>query len=250
MLQVLESATSVPSLVEATVQDRRDQLARAVAAMYENQGRDEYVWVRDFDPDQQLVFFEHQAATWQQTYTVDDTDQTVTLTGPRIEVRPVTTYHPVTSAGPVGESAPTPTTKEKPMEITEARMAELTADADRVTALEADLASAIQRAEAAEADALQRTRDAYDVQVEAALSASDLPAPAVERARAQLTLAEGVAVPADPDSHIAAVVKAEADYLTQIGATSRKGLGYGHAKPASIESYTNPWGRTITTKEA
>jgi len=158
--------------------------------------------------------------------------------------------HPVTSAGHVGESAPQTIHQEKPMEITEARYAELTAAADRVTALEAAVAAEKQRAEAAEADARKVARDAYTAQVQAAVEASALPAAARERVAAALGLAESADVPADPTQAIQAAIKAEADYLTAVTPAPRKGLGFNAAAEAATEAYTNPWGRTIDRKGA
>lgn len=141
------------------------------------------------------------------------------------------------------------------MEITEAQYAELTANANRATALEAERDSAIQRAEAAEADARTRSREAYDTQVTAALEASDLPAPARERALTALTLAEGADVPADAGAAIKAAIKAEADYAAQLVANqpAPRGMGFGGGRRVGESTRTrtrNAWGTPLNTQEA
>lgn len=251
--ELIESARAAAPVEEATTSDRHDQLTRVLRDTYEDRDNDVYVRLRDFDDVARVAYYEHGRATWQQGYTVADDDLSVTLTGERTEVRPVTTYHPVTSAGPVGESAPAKTTKEKHMEITEAKFAELTAAADRVTALEAELAAEKQRAEAAEADARKVAREAYDQQVAAAISGSDLPQAARDRVADVLKLDESADVPADPEQAIEAAIKAEQEYVKQVAEAARtpRPLGFGGSsdKPV-IESYVNAWGRTINTKEA
>lgn len=254
VLEVLESATKVTSTItvdEATTSDRREQLQAAIRDTYPSD--DSYVWIRDFDPEKGLVWFERDEKTWQQSYTTAGDDMSVSLTGERIEVRPVTQYQPVeTSAGEIGESSPQP--MEAIMEITEAQYAELTANANRATALEAERDSAIQRAEAAEADARTRAREAYDAQVGAALAASDLPAPARERALTALTLADEADVPANPDQVIEDAIKAEADYATKLAATqpTKRGMGFGGGPVGESRTRTHDaWGKPINqTKEA
>lgn len=254
VFELLESARA--GAVEALSSDLSDQLRRAVEDAYTRRDRDQFAWVRDFDDEARLVFFEFDGKTWQQTWERVDI-ATVALTGERLEVCPITQFHPVTSAGPVGESAPAHTTKEKHMEITEAKFAELTAAANRVTALEAERDSAIQRAEAAEADARTAAREAYATQVTAALAASDLPVPARDRVAATLALGEADQPPAAPSAAIESAISAERAYVASLAPVlgkveqSRK-LGFGAAESATVsESYTNPWGRTINTvKEA
>jgi hypothetical protein len=81
---------------EATVEERRTALGHAVASEY---GDDQtYTWVRDFDPDAALVWYDtcpHDGdnTTWQQAYTVAD-DGAVTLDGDPVEVVPRTVYDP------------------------------------------------------------------------------------------------------------------------------------------------------------
>lgn len=253
VLAVLESARPA---TEAATSDRRDQLQRALQATYGDLARDRYPWLRDFDDVARVVWYEDGRETWQQPYTVADDDLSVTITGQRFEVRPVTTYHPVNSAGEVGESTPSTQEEQHMPQIEEARLAELTAAANRVTALEAERDSAIQRAEAAEADARTVAREAYTAQVTAALAASNLPTPARERVADTLALGEADTVPATPGAVIEAAIQAERDYAASLAPAlgkveSPRRLGFGAAPEPVTESYTNPWGRTINpVKEA
>lgn len=247
VLEVLEAARG--QVVEASTSDRRDQLQRAIRTAITG-----WAYLVDFDETRLLAWYESDgddgtSRTWEQGFMPALDDMSVTLTGTPVEVRPVTTFHPVGQTGSIGESSPATTTKEKHMEITEAKYAELTATADRVTALEAELAAEKQRAEAAEAEARKVTHDAYTVQVAAALEASTLPTAARQRVAATLALAEGADVPADSAAVIESAVKAESDYLASVAPAPRKGLGFGAATSTTSESYTNAWGRTIT-KEA
>lgn len=251
--ELLESARA--RLAEAPARDRRDQLQRALNATHGDPSRDRYPWLADFDDVARVCWYEDGRETWQQPYTVATDDLSVALTGERFEVRPVITYHPVNSAGEVGESTPSTQEEQHMPQIEEARLAELTAAANRVTALEAERDSAIQRAEAAEADARRVAREAYDTQVVAALAASDLPTPARDRVADALALGEAVEVPTAPATVIEAAIAAERDYVASLAPVlgkveSPRRLGFGAAPEPVTESYTNPWGRTINPKGA
>src|SRR5690606_2650560 len=73
----------------------------AVKAAYGEE--DTYTWVRDFDPEQGLVYFETEDAdamrTYQQPYEMAD-DGTASLTGQPAEVRVTTSYVPVVPGTP------------------------------------------------------------------------------------------------------------------------------------------------------
>ena len=240
ILEVLESARS--QVVETAVNDRRDQLRRAVRDAYE--AEDQWSFVLDFDDAARLVWFEVSGACWQQSYEPTLTDRAVTLVGTRVEVRPITTYHPVHSAGAT-EHAPVLSTKEASlMQIEDAQYAALNEAANRVPALEAERDAAIQRAEAAEADARQRAREAYTATLDAALAASTLPTQAQARVRENLSLTGDAEPPAEPSRVIETAIKAEADYLAAVAPTAPRGLGF-NATTTTSESYVNPWGRKI-----
>ena len=88
ILAAVESARR--DLAEATASDTRDALNAAVKAAH---GADDtYTWVRDFDPDQGLVYFEVEDAdelhTYQQPF--DLADGAASLTGEPVEVRATT----------------------------------------------------------------------------------------------------------------------------------------------------------------
>ena len=82
---------------EATVDTRRSELNNLVKDAHASDTG--YVWVRDFDPDTNTVYFDVEGAdgeygTFQQTYTVTN-DVAVQLDGERVEVRSVTSYVPI-----------------------------------------------------------------------------------------------------------------------------------------------------------
>ena len=130
------------------------------------------------------------------------------------------------------------------MQIEDAQYAALNETANRVPALEAERDAAIQRAEAAEADARQRAREAYTTTLDAALAASTLPTQAQTRVRENLSLAGDAEPPADAPRVIETAIKAEADYLAAVAPTAPRGLGF-NATTTTSESYVNPWGRKI-----
>ena len=132
------------------------------------------------------------------------------------------------------------------MQIEDAQYAALNEAANRVPALEAERDAAIQRAEAAEADARQRAREAYTTTLDAALAASTLQTQAQARVRENLTLAADAEPPAEPSRVIETAIKAEADYLAAVAPTAPRGLGFNAAPTTTTsESYVNPWGRKI-----
>lgn len=164
VLAVLESARA--QATEATAGDTRQALHAAVKAAHGDD--DTYTWVRDFDPDQNLVWFDVEDGDsthiYQQGYTQDQDGTAASLTGERTEVRARTEYVPVTSDAteashqpPVAPAGSTPT-HESPEEdtmpqIEESRLAQLEADAGRVQTAEESQRAAEQRAETAEAAA-------------------------------------------------------------------------------------------------
>ena len=123
--------------VEATANERREQLHAALRDAYVDDDQCQWVWVRDFDDT--TVWFDVEsgddAGTWQQTYTAAD-DGAVSLSDDRTQVRAETRYVPV---DPAGRSTPTEESEEDTMpEIEEARLRQLEEAAGRVTALESE----------------------------------------------------------------------------------------------------------------
>lgn len=244
ILEVLESAGNT-QVQEALSQERRDQLAKALPQP--SPGGLQDTWIRDFDDDARVVYYTESyaegAKTWSQPYTVAEDDLSVTLDGERTEVTLVTTYEPV-QAGQAKEA-------EMP-QIEESRLAELTEAAGRVSVLETERDAAIKRADAAEAEAQKHAREAYATIVESSLGASELPKAALDRVRTSLVLEEGAAVPEEAEKVISEAIKLEAAYVASLTAGQKRGLGFGGTSTPTevVESYTNPWGRTINPKEA
>lgn len=162
VLDVLESALRENAVLEATASDRTQQLRQVLQDKYATEKT--YVWVRDHDAEQAIVWFELSARgrerTFQQSYSIDDNDVDLELLGKPVEVRGVTKYVPVndpkavesaTEDVPVNDPAgrTTPTTresKEDPMAETKIEESELKAlreEAGRVTVLEAERDTAI-----------------------------------------------------------------------------------------------------------
>jgi hypothetical protein len=86
---------------EATSDDVRAALTDAVRAAYATDDLTRWVWVRDYDADQHLVWFDvsdrEDCDTYQQGYQLADGDPlpTATLTGEQVEVVARTVYTPV-----------------------------------------------------------------------------------------------------------------------------------------------------------
>jgi hypothetical protein len=176
ILGLVESARRT-MLGEATANDVRDALGTAVDDVH---GGDEiYTWVRDYDPDKGVVYFEvsgnvEPRGTFQQAYTLA-ADGSASLTGDRQEVTPRTTYVPVNS--PAGS---TPTTESQGgtmtnVTIDEAEHRRLVERDGRVQTLESELATERQRAEQAEATLAEgRRRDDARPVIAEAFSGSQL----------------------------------------------------------------------------
>lgn len=149
ILQVLESARS--GVDEATANDTRELLDTALKDTYG--GEKSWLGVRDFD-DATVWFWwstPDSEGCYQLGYELDAAGA-VTLTGEPVEVRPRTTYVPVSPAG----QSTTQESKEDTMattQIEESDLARLREDAGRVTTLESERDTEKARADAAEARA-------------------------------------------------------------------------------------------------
>jgi hypothetical protein len=153
------------SLAEATVNDTREALTSELGDAYASDNT--WVWVRDFDDT--TVWFELDGPNggdlYAQAYT-QSADGSVALTGDRTEVRVVTTYVPATRP----DGTTTTESREDTMpqiQIEESEHTRLVEAAGRVTTLENERATAVQRAEAAErratvAEAALAERDRRD----------------------------------------------------------------------------------------
>lgn len=231
VMEVLESASG-QQVVEATTRERREQLEIVLKATYAP-GDGQYIWVRDFDEDEHLVWFEDNSERcWQQAFTPADDDLSVALTGDPVEVRPTTTYVPVASpqeslsAAPeaAGQSESTQP-KESLMDIDEAELAKLRAEAARAAQLQTERDEATARAEAAEA-AIARGKE-----IDTALESVTVADPIKDRVRTVLEAHQGEIT----DQVVSEAVKAETEYLTK--ATEALGVGgikgFGASQPAT-----------------
>lgn len=185
VLAVLESARN---LTEATSNDRRDQLQRAVTDAHTDRERETWAWVRDFDEAASTVYFSaNDERTYAQPYEVGEDDRTVTLTGDPAEVRVVTSYVPLTvpaTEAPAPPDVPATaagqTTQENHMaEIADAELTTLRESAGQVTPLtEARDAAVAERDQARQETALVR---AATERALSGLNGSPLPFAAVKR---------------------------------------------------------------------
>lgn len=97
---ILESARRVEAW-EVSANDTERALQDAVRSKYNDHESDTYAWMRDYDPDAKLAYFEvstdGKTAVYQQAYSADD-HGAVSLSGDRTEVNVRTQYVPVGEA--------------------------------------------------------------------------------------------------------------------------------------------------------
>lgn len=172
VLQLLESAAATHRAVEhgveeATANDLRDALSTTLRETYA-QAEKTYAWVRDFDTT--TVWFEIESPTDNGIYAQGYTDNGMTLTGDRTEVRVQTSYVPVNTTTEASLPTPAGRTINRPEEdtmpqIEEARLRQLEEDAGRVPTLitERDTAVAERDAAVAEARNLRNAQAARDI---------------------------------------------------------------------------------------
>jgi hypothetical protein len=194
---LLKAAGATESAVaEGLESDTERALRDAVSSMYRE--NDTYAWLRDYDPDAKVAYFEldsaGQCASYAQPYEVSD-NGAVTLTGARSEVTQRTNYVPAaepTKNVPVHPAGQSTTTRENTMPetegattpIEESKRRELEEAAGRVPVLEAKLASESERANVAENDlAVEKARGyARDFGTKRVREANtELAAPVVEK---------------------------------------------------------------------
>lgn len=237
---------------EASANDTERALQDAVSAAYSDTENDTYAWMRDYDPDKTLVYFEvsvgGKTTIYQQTYTAGE-DGTYELTGDRTEVTIHTQYVPV---DPAGQSTTTEESEEDPMTtpVEEARLRQLEEDAGRVQTLESERDTAREKLTDAERDrdtardeltqvkrelAVEKARvAARDLAVKRVREAnSELPPAAAEKviteALRDIPLGEDERLDTEKFStRVDEARKAEETYLTSIvesGAGRVRGLG-------------------------
>ncbi|MCW5953667.1 MAG: hypothetical protein KIT69_15550 [Propionibacteriaceae bacterium] len=231
VMEVLESASA--QATEATTRERREQLQIALKAAYAP-GDDQYVWVRDFDEEQNLVWFEDSSERcWQQKFTPAADDLSVALAGDPIEVRPTTTYVPVNATtsdeGSAGQSDSTQP-KESLMDINDAELAALRAEAARAAQLQAERDQAMERATTAESERDEiKTRQAHADAVTKAMEAVKRDEPVRSRIREALEAHTGDLT----DAVVEAAVKREDEYLAAATGQRVGPTGFGKTQTAS-----------------
>jgi hypothetical protein len=247
-ISLLESAQDrFAALTETTVDDRRTQLQQKLP---------ERSYVSTYDPDKLLVYYiawgrdGEAEKTYQQSYTVSDDGRSVTLNGQPEEVRAVTQYVPVSSAG---QTTTTESEEDSMPEIEEAKSA-LAEAQKRVAALEAER-DQLQEALAASAKALadRLLSEAATEQIEKATK--DLNEAMADRVKEKvlskpLPVADDKIDEAKLAEAITAAVDAEKAYAEALNPKTL--AGFGASTPAdSIQEaqVVSPWGRK-NTKEA
>jgi hypothetical protein len=231
ILDVLESARPANvndramhrGVTEATVNDKREALSTVVRDTYAADKT--YVWLRDFDDS--TAWFDIESGddngTWQQAYTTGENDLATSLTGERIEVRPVTTYVPV---APAGQST-TEESEEDTMattQIEESALAELREKAGRAETAESERDAAIQErdealAKIAPLEEAARSARLGEIIAEADVEFDDLQ---VEGLKAKAVVKEGVL---DEDAFKTVVTEAAAKVAEAQGAGRVRGNG-------------------------
>jgi hypothetical protein len=266
ILGLVESARRT-MLGEATANDVRDALCTAVDDVHG--GEEIYTWVRDYDPDKGVVYFEvsgnvEPRGTFQQAYTLAD-DGSTSLTGERVEVTARTEYVPVNS--PAGS---TPTTESQGgtmtnVTIDEAEHRRLVESDGRVQTLESELATERRRREETEATLAEgrRREDARPVIAEAftgsALHADDV-AEVTESLLADLPTADGALDTATLTTRATeARTRREASvarYLSENGVGRVTGFGSTEAGTTEVtesdfdKAVADAFGRPTASKEA
>lgn len=233
ILAAVESARA--DMREATASDTRDALHAAVKAAHGSD--DTWTWVRDFDPDAALVYFEiendEQIRTYSQPYELAD-DGAASLTGDPVEVRVTTSYVPVVPDTPTGDTVgeghqppviPAGSTQESEEDtmpqIEESRLAQLEADAGRANTAESERDAATARADALEARLAERDRRDQITAVIESVDGHDT-LNALERAGLTAAHTRG---DLDEDALRAAVETAVADRAATHGAGRVTGFG-------------------------
>jgi hypothetical protein len=102
------------AMEEAPTDETRAALTNAIRAAYADADSKTWAWLKDFDPDKSIAWFEvdnpEGSTCWEQAYTVAS-DGTATLLGQRIEVQPHLVYRPVARGSGYGAEAAEPTTQ-------------------------------------------------------------------------------------------------------------------------------------------
>lgn len=257
---LLESARGqVHTLIdETTMGDRREQIERALP---------ERSYLRDYDPDKLEAYFTtydratDKAITYAQTYEVGENDQSVALTGDPHEVRVVTTYVPVASAGQATTESTSQGVDHMP-EIPADRLADLEAKERALEEAKTKLAEAEAKAttEAEKRTIAERKIAESDLQTAArehlATKVTDLHPNMRARISTALTAEAGLIPVKDGvidipglDAKIAEAITAEQEYLKPFAPKGVTGFGASAASEAGAVAESevpgeNAWGRS------
>lgn len=259
ILAVLESLAPAS---ESTVNDQREAIRTALIAAYG--GEKSYVGIRDFDPDEGVVWFWYEnpagSGTYQDTYEVDAAGA-VTLSGSPVEVRAKTVFVPVaqatteavgSDAAPTHVLAPagpitTPSTESKEdtmPQIEEGRLAQLEEAAGRVPTIEAERDAARRERDQAVAEARAiRNVEAARAVIAEAVAASTIPTSftALESRGLLADLPVTAEGGLDAVAYRAAVEAAVAEKASAAGAGKVRGFGASEDAGADTKSSTT-WG--------
>ncbi|WP_431935807.1 hypothetical protein [Micromonospora sp. RP3T] len=264
---VVDATDEAARTREASAEQQHRALGDALSGAYG--GPDRFAWVRDYDPDAGVVWFDTGAAagpegggTWQQSYTRDAAGR-VELLGDRIEVRARTVYDPVR---PDGTAATTETTPgRRPAGTDPGSAPDTTRENDmgdngpEVGTREADLTR--ERDEARLELARYRAADTAAPILTTLLAESSLPAPAQARVRADfparaLPLVEASNTLDEPRFRtlVEASIAAEGAYVAQLaegaGVGRVSGMGAGLGAGAGAPSGALPAAFGASTREA
>ena len=262
VLALLESLRPVELAAESTVNDQREAIRTALDAAYG--GEKSYVGIRDFDPDEGIVWFWYEnpagSGTYQDTYEADAAGA-VTLSGSPVEVRAKTIFIPVaqatteavgSDAAPTHVLAPagpitTPSTESKEdtmPQIEEGRLAQLEEAAGRVPTIEAERDAARRERDQAVAEARAiRNVEAARAVIAEAVAASTIPTSftALESRGLLADLPVTAEGGLDAVAYRAAVEAAVAEKASAAGAG--KVRGFGASEDASTDSKSSTtWG--------
>ncbi|GAA4439427.1 hypothetical protein [Phytohabitans houttuyneae] len=276
-----EPPQPVTAIVEAATEDVRRALSTVLWATYG--GDDRHVWVRDYDAERSVVWYEvtgdDACTTWQEGYQV--VGGVASLTGGRVEVVPRMVYTPVRPADPAdaggaetqvveADRSPTasqapavepgsgpgspPDTKQTPEEegvmpeltpeqLREAAEARTKAETERDLALREAAEAKAQRAESDRALARYRALDTARPIATTLLAESDLPPAAQQRVLAGVT---GERVPLTE-----ALALDEAAFRTRIGAEiAAEGAYLAQLRESAGEGQVRGAGSTAVTGTA
>jgi hypothetical protein len=109
-----QAADEARATAEAPTDETRTALMNAIRAAYADADAKTWAWLKDFDPETSVVWFEADdgdgSTCWQQSYAIGG-DGGASLTGDRVEVVARTVYQPVSApgSGDAAEAAPAST---------------------------------------------------------------------------------------------------------------------------------------------